>query len=289
MTFRFLFREGLSSIRRVTAASVIGALLTGVSLAIVGGFLLVALAYRAELARAQDSAMVEVFLADDVDSVRAESIATEMTTFPNVTSARVRSRKEALELFGADTGGDTILFKSGLPLPTTIQVELQEEARSIEGMTETGKRFQEISGVDEVSFPSELVRTVEERSEIFLRLAVAIGAILSLGVIGTVAITAQLTVVSRRTVIRTMQLLGAEQRWVLAPFIIQGFIIGLAGGAVSTLGLYGSGMAFPGLSPLLQSSSLTYLPLLFPLVGGLFGMLGAAIASGYYVAREGRA
>jgi cell division transport system permease protein len=283
MTFRFLLAEGMASLRRVAAASTIGAALTGIALAIVGGFALLALAYRADLAAARASATVEVFLDDGVDPRRAESVAAEITGFPLVHAARVRSRAEALRLFGSGLGDDTAAFKDDLPLPTTIQVELEEQGQTVAGAETLGRKLREIRDVEDVAFPSELVRIVDERSSSFVKIALAIGVVLSLSVIGVVANTAQLTVVSRRSVIRTMRLLGAERRWVLAPFVIQGFLIGLAGGTLAALALYGAWLLFPPLEAMLRNGELTFFPLLFPAAGAALGSTGAALASGYYL------
>jgi cell division transport system permease protein len=283
MTFRFLLAEGITSLRRVAAASTIGAGLTGIALAIVGGFALLALAYRSDLAAARASATVEVFLADGIASRRAQTVADEITGFPLVRSARVRSREEALRLFGSGLGNDTA-FKDDLPLPTTIQVELEEQSQSV---AETlGKKLRGIPDVEDVAFPSELVRVVDERSNSFVKIAIVIGIALSASVIGVVANTAQLTVVSRRSVIRTMRLLGAERRWVLAPFVIQGFLIGLAGGTLAALALYGMWLLFPPLEVMLRTGELRLFPLIFPAAGALLGSLGAAMASGYYLRRN---
>ncbi len=288
MTLRFLVSEGISSLRRVAAASTIGAFLTGISLAIVGGLVMVALAYRNELAAARTSAAVEVFLADDVDPSRAASIEREITSFPDVRAAHLRTPEESASLFGIQTGPgpDGAGVEQELPLPVTIQVRLAERAQDVASMTRVGHQLRQILGVEEVSFPSELVRTVEHRSNIFLRIAGAIGALLSVAVIGVVANTAQLTVISRRSVIRTMRLLGAERRWIVAPFVVQGFIIGLAGGAVASGLLYGAWALFRDIGTSLLPRDYLFYPLAFPVVGALLGMIGATAASSYYIARE---
>lgn len=283
MRFRFLLSEGITSLRRVAAASAIGAALTGIALAIVGGFALLAIAYRADLDAARASATVEVFLDDGIDARRSESIAAEITGFPLVRTARLRSRAEALELFGSGLNGDTAAFRDDLPLPATIQVELEEQGQSVAAVETLGRKLREIQDVEDVAFPSELVRIVDERSTSFVKIAVAIGLVLSLSVIGVIANTAQLTVVSRRSVIRTMRLLGAERRWVLAPFVIQGFLIGLAGGTLAALALYGARFLFPPLETMLRNGKMAFFPLLFPAAGALLGSAGAALASGYYL------
>jgi len=284
MTVRFLIAEGMASLRRVAAASAIGAFLTGVALVIVSGFTLLAIAYRADLAEARASAAVEVFLDDGIGPERAAAIAAEITGFPSVRSARVRSREELLQLFGGS--GDTSIFDAALPLPTTIQLELPDDARSAASVSALGERLRGIEGVEDVAFPSELVSLIDERSDAFVRIAIAVGVALGLSVIGIVAVTSQLTVVSRRSVIRTMSLLGAERRWVMAPFLIQGSLIGLAGGTLATAALYGAWLVIPGLESLLRRGDLEWTPLLFPVAGMLLGLLGSALASGYYLRQE---
>ncbi|MEO5928870.1 MAG: permease-like cell division protein FtsX [Candidatus Kapaibacterium sp.] len=286
MTFGVLLAEGITSIRRVAGASAIGALMTGVALAIVGGFTLMALAYRADLEAARASATVEVFLNDGIDSARGAAVAAEITGFPAVESARVRSRAEAMRLFGEGMSGDGSIVKDDLPLPVTIRLEVQNDARTVKGMTDLRARLRNIRDVEDVAFPGELVRAVDERTQSFFRIALVAGIALALSVVGVVGITAQLTVVSRRSVIRTMRLLGAERRWVIAPFLIQGTLIGLAGGIIAAAALYGAWLVFPGLEGFMRGSDLARFPLLFPIAGGTLGVLGSALAGGYYLRRK---
>jgi cell division transport system permease protein len=286
MTLRFLIVEGIASVRRVAAASMIGAFVIGVALAIVGGLMLVAIAYRSELNTARASAAVEVFLDDDVSISRAAMIADEITSFPSIASARVRSRQEAARLFDMNTSVDTVATRDLLPLPLTIQVELDRESQDVASMETIRRSLAGIPGIEDVAFPGELVEIVDKRSRLFFRIALSIGAALTLAVLGIMATTAQLAVVSRRSVIRTMWLLGAERRWVLAPFVIQGMIIGLSGGILATIIQYLSWLLFPGIETLLESSGLRYLPFVFPLVGLVLGGLGSAAASGYYTREE---
>jgi|GEM_PF-2204954 len=281
MTFRFLLAEGFASMRRLAGASAIGAMLTGIALSIVGGFATIAIAYRTDLHAARSAAGVEVFLAEGTDRPRGEAVAGEISSFPGVRSARLRTREEAFEIFAEGMNGDTSVLPSTLPLPATIQVELYDEARGVTEMEHLSRRLREINDVEDVAFPGELVRLVEQRTEDFLKIALMVGVALSLSVIGVVANTAQLTVVSRRSVIRTMNLLGVERSRVLAPFVIHGGMIGLAGGMFATITMYAAWLLFPGLGSLLHSAGLIFFPLIFPAAGMALGAIGAGLAGGY--------
>ncbi len=285
MTLRFLMAEGLASLQRVAAASAIGVGLTGIALAIVGGLAALALAYNSELEVARRSVGAEVFLTDGLPRGGPELIARELESFPEVHRARLRTRQEAATIFGSLGPGDSIRYDADLPLPQTIQVELDAEERSLAAAERLRRRTSEIRGVDEIVFPDELVRTVEERSATFLRIALVIGGVLSLSVIGVVANTSQIALLSRRSVIRTMRLMGAERRWILAPFVIQGALIGVAGGTLAGGLLYLSWLLVPAFGEYVESHSLEYLLLAFPLLGGVLAGLGSLAASTYHLRR----
>lgn len=285
MTFRFLLVESLASIRRVAAASVVGALLTGVSLAIVGGFLLIASGYQSELDNARASATLEVFLADSINQTDAAQIAEAISNVPQVTSVRVRTPEEGAELFGEEINLDSNAFGNSLPLPTTIRVDLREESRTSADAETLRTLLISMDGVDDAAFASELLKTVEARLELFLKTATLVGILLLLGIVGIVGVTAQLTVVTRRSMIRTMRLLGAERRWILSPFVIQGLLIGLAGGTIAALALFSARGYLPELGSTIPAH--LQLPLLISIgvAGGILGTLGSGIAGGYYIAK----
>jgi len=282
MTVRFLVAEGFSSLQRVAIASTVGALLSGVSLAVLGGLALLAMAYQGDLDRARASVGAEVFLAEWVDDGRAGSIARELESFPEVDAASPRTDSETLALLGLDA-------LPLIPLPRTIRIELSATnttdgdatglARSI------SQRAARISGVDEIAFPDLLVQRVDERSRLFFRVVIATGIALALSVVGVVANTAHATVLSRRPVIRTMRLLGAERRWIVAPFLVQGSVIGLAGGLFAALLLYALGFLFPGLDGFIAPGDYRLFLVAFPVAGALLAGLGALSATVYYVRR----
>ncbi len=282
----FLVAEGLASIRRVPGASIIGALLTGVSLAIVGGFLLIVLGYRSELDDARASAVVEVFLSDSLSPEEGRETARRIGELPEVLSTRLRTPEEGAELFGSAIRLDTGITGGVLPLPTTIRVDLREESRTSAQIESIRSRLMTMPGVEDAAFASDLLKTVEERLLLFSRIALLVGGLLLLGVIGIVAVTAQLTVVTRRSMIRTMRLLGAERRWIIAPFVLQGFLIGLAGGTIAAAGLFGMGESIPELRAGIDGAYLIPGLIATALLGGVLGLIGSGIAGGYSIRKN---
>lgn len=282
MRIRFLLAEGMASIRRVAVASSVGSLLTGVALAILGGLALLAYAYQSDLARARESVGAEVFLSDWVDQRKGKEIVKELEAFPEIRSARLRAPAEITELLGLD--GTPVI-----PLPLMVRIELENGTNVRRGTGRAtqsiAERVEGISGVDEVAFPDALVRTVDERSAIFFKVVIVVGAALALSVIGIVANTAHATVLARRPVIRTMRLLGAERRWIVAPFLIQGSVIGLLGGLLAGGALLATWYLFPGLNTYFDQREFALLMIAFPVTGATLAAIGALTASLYYIRR----
>ncbi len=280
MTTRFLVAEGFASLRRVAVASSVGALLTGIALAILGGLLLLAMIYRADLDEARASVGAEVFLADWVNDEGAQRIARQLASFPEVENARPRATKETLEMLGLK--GSPLI-----PLPRTIRVDLSDEVREAEATgpatMRISDRARKIPGVDEIAFPDQLVRTVDRRSALFFEVAIVVVGALALSVIGIVGNTAHTTVLARRPVITTMRLLGAERRWIIAPFLIQGSMIGFAGGLLAAVVLFLLRYPFPGLETSFGQGEYELFLLVFPAVGTLLAGFGALCASFYYL------
>jgi len=114
--------------------------------------------------------------------------------------------------------------------------------------------------------------------------AVAMGSLLGLACIVIVANTIQLTIWARREEIEVLRLVGASNRFIEAPFIIEGVMQGVLGSALSLGFLWiiyrflFSGM-HETLGLIAGTRMLSFLPpavlLLFVLAGAGLGLLGS--------------
>jgi len=110
-------------------------------------------------------------------------------------------------------------------------------------------------------------------------------AILSTGIVFVCYSTVKILFYRRKEEIETFKLLGATKGFIRTPFLIEGAVIGTAGGILGLLGIFAFyylvilrlSVAMPIFKMILFPSDL-FLPL--PFIGMFLGITGAVIALG---------
>ena len=124
------------------------------------------------------------------------------------------------------------------PLPATLELRVPEARRSPAALQSLAKELRALPGVTGVDYGEAAV----ERLSAIAR-ALSFGALVALVVVlGTtiviVAATLQLAIYSRREEIEIQKLVGATDRFVKAPFLLEGLLQGLLGALVALGGLW---------------------------------------------------
>lgn len=135
---------------------------------------------------------------------------------------RAPSIKEILNRYDAETN----------PLPHTFKVEFSDfdEVHSII------RDLNAITGIDEVKSQISVYEGANRLKSLFRVIGIWIMVILFVVAILVIMNTVKLTVYSRRQEIAIMRYIGATSAFVIAPFIVEGVIIGIVS-AVVALGL----------------------------------------------------
>ena len=175
-------------------------------------------------------------LHDGVLEERITELQTRVAALPEVASVTYTSKEEALAAFLAARqaeGQDTSVY-TGLnnPLPAYLTVELRNprESEAVTAMlrSETGLvRFvpDQQTGIDKlVSLTSQL-----------RNLGVVVLGFAGLTVLLIVINSIRMALMARAQEIEIMRLVGASDRYVRWPFILEGVFIGLAGAVITLL------------------------------------------------------
>jgi len=122
------------------------------------------------------------------------------------------------------------------PLPASIELTMPEGKRDPEALQSLSKVLAEVPAVGDVDWGEELVTRLAAVAG-GLRLGGLVAFIVVLvTTVTVVAATLQLAIYARREEIEIQKLVGATDRFVRVPFIIEGLLQGLLGGALA-LGL----------------------------------------------------
>ncbi len=212
------------------------------TLSVFGGFLIV----QGNVGRLVKgwSAEVQVFayLKDGVDAAAAEAMRARVAAYPEVRGVSYVSKERAWEGFKKTLGAQSGIL-DGLEadaLPASLDVELRSAYRSRDAVLGLAQRLGALDGVHDVEYPETWLEKVRLLMAGIEWLKWALGGFLFLVALLIVGSTIKLAIVARQDEIEIMQLVGAADGLIRAPFVIEGMIQGLVGAALALVILQGS-------------------------------------------------
>lgn len=280
----YFIREGVANFRRAKFAAFASTSAITVALVLLGVFAIVG--YEAQevstMLREQAGEM-EVFIEEEASPQAQEALHARIQTMPGVASTEYVSHEEAAEIFRREFGEEASLFENPTFLPASVKIEVTPPYANPDSMARMASAMGDWQSVDEVVFNRDLLVRVAQNRRLLSAIGIALGGIVILASVFLVANTIRLTIYARRLLIRTMKLVGATDRFVRRPFLVEGLLQGLIGGLVAAgvvWGLYRFFLYQMDQGPIPGSLEMT-------LVGGLVfaGML-LGWAGSYFAARR---
>jgi len=153
------------------------------------------------------------------------------------------SSLEAAEIIKSELGDDFIEGVLGYnPLPASLDIQIHPEFASIEQIQGFVQEWQKSSVVKEVQVQESLIEKINQNIAHWTLVLLIIAGLLLMISIALIINTVELTIFSQRFIIRSMQLVGATQWFILKPFVLksmwQGARASLLALLVIFLGLY---------------------------------------------------
>lgn len=290
-----LLRSALRGFAGSPLTSGVAVVTIAVTLVLVGAFALLVANMESVLERFGDALRVTAFLEDGVDEAGQRALAEAVAQLEGVEAVSRVSREEALERFRRGVGRGAPLL-DGLtenPLPASLEISLTSERRSADGLARVAERVAQLPGVEDVASGRDWVEGYLRGVALVRGVGTGLGVILALAALLIIANTIRLAVLSRRDELEILSLVGASRSFVAAPFLIEGWLQGVLGGALALATLYAifrlvlPGLEF-GLELVLGGVAPRFFEaresLLLVLAGGCLGLFGAGVA----VASEAR-
>ncbi|MBS4031749.1 MAG: permease-like cell division protein FtsX [Clostridiales bacterium] len=280
-SLKYSFRQSLVSLSRNFWLAVVTAVMIAISLAILGGFLLLAVNVGQSIRIIESNVEINAFLYDDAD---VEAIQAKLDNLQGVQGYTFVSKDQGLVDFGQAIG-DTILL-SGLegdnnPLPDLIRVQVEQA----ETVPELARVIQGYPGVELADYGEELVGMLIRITRWLNALFLGASVLLALGAVFLIVTIIRLSVMARQEEIGIMKYLGASNWFIRFPFLLEGTLMGWFGTMIATVSL---GLIYYRVVASLQRESLAFFlqPVtdaerLFPIFAGLLvlGTLMGCIGS----------
>jgi cell division transport system permease protein len=288
-------KEGIKNIwnNRTMSFASVGVLIS--CLLLTGAAVLFSYNIDSAMKTLEGSNSVRVYMTQDLPTLSAIKVGEEIKKLDNIETCEFVPKDDAIQQYMdilGDKDGTMLQGMTGKenPLPDAFKVSFKDLSK----YQETAAQIQKISGVASINDYSDVAQKLTNLDRMITMVGFWIILLLSLVSLFIISNTIRVTMFSRRVEISIMKSVGATNWFIRVPFIVEGMIIGVLSGLISSLILLllynkmitsiTSIMMFSpvDIQPLAWSITLAFI-----LAGMLFGAVGGVISISKYLKKEG--
>jgi cell division transport system permease protein len=230
-------REAFRTFRRTPLLSGLSVASIGFSLFTIGLFGLVALNFRETLRTLAERVEVVAFVLRGTPTETVTAASQEIQAFPDVLEVRYVSEDQAL----ARARQELVEFKEAYrdletnPLPASLEIRLRPEFRDAVHAQQVAERLRGYPFVDDVRYGRDWVQRLDRLRNMAAVVGLVIGLAFAIVAVVIIGVTIRITVLQRAGEIAIMRLVGATNRYIRGPFLLEGGIKGVLGGLLAIL------------------------------------------------------
>jgi cell division transport system permease protein len=262
-------------------------------LTIASGLLIISVAFftvyniDASARKLPEKFSMNLYLEDNLSRGQIDGVIAALRKNSAVSSVKFISKDDAMKEMKAMLKNSNYVLE-GLdenPLPDSIEVKLRREDAGPDTAKKLAAEALRINGVKEVDYGEQFLSSVHSLTSGLKMGGLIFILILCTGIVFVCYSTVKILFYRRNEEIETFKLLGATKSFIRTPFLIEGAVIGSAGGLVSLVGVFAFYyMVILRLSSAIPIFKAVLFPgntfMVLPLAGMFLGLTGAAIALG---------
>jgi cell division transport system permease protein len=241
----FFLQEAIRALRRNAAPSLAAVVTTVVTVILLGVLIPIFQTTQAKSNEIRSELNIQFGLYDDATPAEVDSLQGKLEAIPHVAAVTFISKAEALATLRGELKDKSIVEQlNSNPLPASFEVKA-DDAANLPGIraavipTGANGKPQPISPIISNSFDrqqaSQQIEQVTSALKIVLTVMTALLIAASLMLVGN---TIRLSIYTRRREVEVMRLVGATRWFIRWPFMIEGVVVGFAGGLVAILILW---------------------------------------------------
>jgi cell division transport system permease protein len=176
------------------------------------------------LAKLGSQLEISVYLQPEV---RAIDFAPKLRSLPDVLQVQTIPKEVAWETLQKELGVQEDISESlgGNPLVDTLRVQVSRPTVVVQ----LAQQIQSFQGVESVNYGLEAAERLGSLQKALGWVALVLISVLGIATIAVITTTIRLIVLARRKEIEVLQLVGATPLRIAIPFVLEGFILGVAG------------------------------------------------------------
>lgn len=287
--FIYSFQSVFISLWREKWINLLTILSVSIGLSLLTAFIMLTLNMESVIQRWAKNFGIVVYLNENVSSEEEAALKNRFSQDSDIIETKYISKAHALKELRATLGANTFILE-GLnenPLPSSYELTLKSSLLAPEFVRKKALQIEQMKGVEEVLYGEKWLSSLYTISKTMKFGAVFIGCAIFIAITFITYSTIKIFFYRRKDEIETLKLLGATRVFIRLPFLLEGLTIGLLGGIISSLVIYGL-YSFTSLKVIefLPSVRLFLASLPFevyvivPLAGAVVSVIGSYIAVG---------
>jgi len=249
MRFGLILSEAFTGLRRNASMVISVILVTFVSLTFVGAAMLMQMQIGKMQSYWVDRAQVAVFMCatvsdaktcepgqaatqDQIDEVRSKLDGDALK--PLIRSYTFSTSEEAFQRAQGQLPQDIAGIVTADQFPATFSINLNDQSKS----DVISEAFSGMQGVEEVTDQMQYLEPLFQALTVATYVAVGIAGLMLIAAVLLIATTIRLSAFARRRELGIMRLVGASNRFIQTPFILEGVLAALIGSALASVAVW---------------------------------------------------
>ncbi len=230
-----------------------------------------------------------VYVEDNLSKEKENKLKDLLQRDPDILEVKYISKNQALKELRNIMGDESAILEGfeNNPLPSSFELKLKSELLHPDLVKGKASQIKDLSGIEEVQYGEKWLSSLNKITEIMKISTILLGSIILVAIVFVTYSTIKIFFYRRKDEIETLKLLGATRSFIRFPFLLEGLLIGLAGGIISSLSLFGIytiiAMKIPLFMPSIKAIMVS-LPLSIylsvPPAGAVMSFIGSFIAVG---------
>ena len=237
-SFSYLIKEGARNIwvNRMMSLASIGILVS--CMLLIGSAILLSINLNGMVSYVENQNEMVAFLEDSADDVTVSAVEAALNSNDNVDSFAFVSREEALEHY-SEIVPDSLLENLEQDKEEVFPLSFRITLKDLSLIDETTAQIESIPGIMRVNAPTNVAETVTGIKRAVYICGSGIVIILLAVTLIIIANTIKVTVFNRRKEINIMKFVGATDRFIRMPFVVEGILLGVISACIAYLLLWG--------------------------------------------------
>ena len=237
-SFSYLIKEGARNIwvNRMMSLASIGILVS--CMLLIGSAILLSINLNGMVSYVENQNEMVAFLEDSADDVTVSAVEAALNSNDNVDSFAFVSREEALERY-SEIVPDSLLENLEQDKEEVFPLSFRITLKDLSLIDETTAQIESIPGIMRVNAPTNVAETVTGSKRAVYICGSGIVIILLAVTLIIIANTIKVTVFNRRKEINIMKFVGATDRFIRMPFVVEGILLGVISACIAYLLLWG--------------------------------------------------